>query len=815
MSQSTISFYAPVDNAYRRSANARQNPLSNIATANGDVSYSVLYTNVRELYVPPNGSSLVGATTSNGIIQAPMYGNSAGSVNVSLARSTFLSNVQHISRVGSFDFSSNGNLMYVMDDYTGIVSMTNLGASYNVATACTNSIYNRANSWLRVNTPNVAAVYSSPSGNNIYVMSSDYKLVQYSLAANSDLYAATNVASATQVSSWVMKDMSIGRDGGNLYVSYSIGSSLTFLSKYILPTPWSIGTISTQSTFDIPMANANILETSHYISPTGTNLFYYIKTANNVSRVYRRTMPTPWFPFSSVAADSFIVDANVVSTALGLEFSDDGTKMYLNGGNLVHTFNLANSWSLASGVTYDSNAVMQTKVNSRSLTFTDYGNNVIYANYDVTNRGNASIIHRETLSQSWNVASYTLSNTAPGTLFPRLGSDLPTSIAISTTGNTILVGAYGSSNYIKQYDMTDSWNLQSAVLSNTYVLPNNGQVGGMNSFTMIGDNVFYAIDSNNTAFSYNIASANANSLSFKSSYPFTGDRATTGLAVSSNNSFLFSTSKSNAAEVPTFRKHVMSEASNVASAAYISSYTLSYPVESELGNSSILGMFISNSGKKLFFQGTVFTYEYALDTAWDFSTIRYVKRANTQFKLGSGAIGLYFSPNGEYAFTYNTGSASVNICRMSKPWDISTFGSSTTQSFSLFSSRTVKKIIMSPNGRYFMLADTGGAVYTYTLSTAYDISTLTLSSNTGFTYTDIDVSPCGRYVMTLRDAGLGSKGFDTYRTLVAPWDFSTYTTVNGIALGITFPVDYVYYTPMGDTIIGFGLASGMLYKIRM
>ena len=813
MTQSTIIFSAPQDNVYRRSSNARQVPLSNTTTSNGETSFSLLYSNVSELQLTANGASIVGCTTSNGVVQVPLIGNSAGSINVSLARSTFLSNVQHIGRVGSLDFSANGNLLYLMDDYNGVVSMTNLGASFNVASACTNSIYNRANSWLRVQLADTSSVFSSPAGDNIYVMSSGAGMIQYTLSNSSDLYTAVNVASRPS-SSYVNKDISIGRNGGNVYISY-INGNLSYIARYPLSTPWSLATFSGSTSF-YELPQSNVVETSHYINSIGTNLYYYVKTANNTSAVYKRNITTPWIPFFSVSNGSYTVPSNVVSTALGLEFSDDGTKMYLNGDNKIHTFRLENAWSIAAGVTYDSSATIPTKTRSRSITFSNYGNNVMYCNFDVNGTGNSAIVHREVLTEAWNVASYVISNTAPGTLFLESGTDTPTSISFSSNGARLLVGLYSSNNYIKQYDLSDSWNLQSAVLSNVYTIPNSNQVGQLKSFNLLNDNVLYAMDSNNSAFRFDTVGAQANSLTFNSSYTFTGNTATRGLAVTPNSKFIFSTSTSNVSAVPILQRHTMNTAGDLSTAEYIYTYTLTYPIGSEAPEWGVTGMFISNSGKKLFFQDYRWTYEYSLSTPWDFSTIRYVRKANTQFKLGAGATGLYFSPNGEYAYSFNTGSTSINVVRMSKPWDITTFGSSSTQNFTLFGASTIRNMKISPNGKYFVLAESNGTFSTYILSATYDITTRTAFTSSSATFTDIDYSPCGRYFMTLADGGLGSKRFDTWRvTSNTGWDYSSYAgPVNSTSI-TTFPLDRIIYNPMGDTIIGFSTTNRMLYKIRM
>ena len=116
---------------------------------------------------------------------------------------------------------------------------------------------------------------------------------------------------------------------------------------------------------------------------------------------------------------------------------------------------------------------------------------------------------------------------------------------------------------------------------------------------------------------------------------------------------------------------------------------------------------------------------YSLYTPWDVSTINLPKIGNSiGFPFGnpSGIYGQYFSPNGENLFFANSSRNGVFKYTLSTPWDVST---SSYSSGNVFSGGTVispQYLEFSPDGLFMFVTVSGGLLKRYTLTTAWDIS---------------------------------------------------------------------------------------------
>ena len=119
-------------------------------------------------------------------------------------------------------------------------------------------------------------------------------------------------------------------------------------------------------------------------------------------------------------------------------------------------------------------------------------------------------------------------------------------------------------------------------------------------------------------------------------------------------------------------------------------------------------------------------YQYSLSTAWDVSTASY-DSINQSSLAESSPAGLFFKPDGTKMYITGFNSDAIQEINLSTAWDIS--NASVYQSFSILSqTSTPTGIHFNYNGTLVFITGTGeDSVFKYSLSTAWDISTASLS----------------------------------------------------------------------------------------
>jgi sugar lactone lactonase YvrE len=165
-------------------------------------------------------------------------------------------------------------------------------------------------------------------------------------------------------------------------------------------------------------------------------------------------------------------------------------------------------------------------------------------------------------------------------------------------------------------------------------------------------------------------------------------------------------------------------------------YTLSSPFElssaTYSGNSFLVSqdggekaIWFKPDGLKMYIVGnsTDDAFQYTLSTAWDISTASY---DSVSFALSAGIItplGLYFKPDGTSFFVADLRNDEVLQFDLSTAWDLST-ASISPNTFSIASqSANATGLSFKDDGAKMYVTDfSTAAVYQYTLSTAWDIT---------------------------------------------------------------------------------------------
>ena len=210
---------------------------------------------------------------------------------------------------------------------------------------------------------------------------------------------------------------------------------------------------------------------------------------------------------------------------------------------------------------------------------------------------------------------------------------------------------------------------------------------------------------------------------------------------------------------------------NIANTSYDS---ISYDVSSQV--SVPIDLHFKIDGTKMYiFSSDDSIYEYSLSNPWDISTSSYTSNSFSTSGQDTVPRSLFFKPDGTKLYTVGNLNDRIYQYSLSTAWSIST-ASYDSKSF-LTSSQAAdpEAVFLKPDGtKMYVLDGTNDAVYQYSLSTAWDISTASYDSSS------ISVSPeTAPYSIFFDPNGLEmfvlGQGADRVHqfSLSTAWDIST------------------------------------------
>lgn len=170
-------------------------------------------------------------------------------------------------------------------------------------------------------------------------------------------------------------------------------------------------------------------------------------------------------------------------------------------------------------------------------------------------------------------------------------------------------------------------------------------------------------------------------------------------------------------------------------------------------------------------------YQYTLSTAWDVSTASYASKSFSVATEQLNPYGLFFKSDGTKMYIAGTTGDAIFQYSLSTAWDVST-ASYDSVSFSVASEGTFPSgLAFSDDGTSMYVSDAVDFISQYTLSTAWDLSTASYASKS-FSTVGIDTNP---YQMVFADSGarmffVGTQFDKIYEVeLSTAWDVSTGT----------------------------------------
>jgi hypothetical protein len=226
-------------------------------------------------------------------------------------------------------------------------------------------------------------------------------------------------------------------------------------------------------------------------------------------------------------------------------------------------------------------------------------------------------------------------------------------------------------------------------------------------------------------------------------------------------------------------------------------------------------LFFSPDGLKMYVIGSVGddVNEYNLSTAWVVSSAVFV----TNFSVASqenAPSGLFFRADGTKMYIVGQTNDTVFQYTLSTPWSIAT-ASYDSISFSVAAEATPNGLFFKPNGlSMYMVGSTGDAVYQYTLSTAWNVSTATFLQSFSVFGQESQPNAVTFTADGSRMFVMGQTGDDVnVYNLTTPWDISTLAFVNVFSVaGQDTTPQGIYIKPDGTKMYILGSTNDTVFQ---
>jgi sugar lactone lactonase YvrE len=485
--------------------------------------------------------------------------------------------------------------------------------------------------------------------------------------------------------------------------------------------------------------------------------------------IHEYDLSTAW-DFSTASYSQSLSVSSAETTPQGIFFKDDGTKMFIigNTGDAVHEYTLSTAWDISTASFVDSTSISSQSTNPQDLFFKSDGTKLYVL------AGFGSAIHQYTLSTAWDASSLS---------YDSVSFDLDNTINASSAkgiffkpDGTELWAVFDGGNRLAQFNLSTAWDVSTASYDSVIGLVNFSEEGTPQAlfFKSDGSKLYIVGQTNDTVYQYSTLPDTTIDISSGTYFNYTP---------SSTTKFAFSNPPASGAAAGfalALTGANVAEGYDIANASYdgvslsLSPYT------------SIRGLFFKDDGTKLYVvsAGATAVYEYNLSTAWDVSSGTYSQAFDVGNQEGNPNT-IFFKDDGTKMYILGRNGDDVNEYNLSTAWDIST--ASYSQVFSVASQETNPfGMFFKPDGlKLYIIGLINNTVYEYTLTTAWDVSSASYSSNS-FSVNSQDTNP---REINFNDNGtkmymIGIANDNVYEyDLSTAWDVST-ASYNSVSFSI-------------------------------
>jgi sugar lactone lactonase YvrE len=344
-----------------------------------------------------------------------------------------------------------------------------------------------------------------------------------------------------------------------------------------------------------------------------------------------------------------------------------------------------------------------------------------------------------------------------------------------------IAGTISGGSLVVEYDLATPWDIATASYVQNFSVYAKEESPRSIFFKPDGTKMYVGGTSSNRVNEYSLSTAwDISSASFSSDFFVGFQDAAQGLFFKPDGTKMYTAGQANADAI---YEYSLSTAWDVTSASYVQNFSVASQ------DTSPTDLFFKADGTKMYFSGNVndSVYEYDLSTAWDISTSSYVQSFSVASQDGV-PLGLFFKDDGTKVFILGNLNSSVFSYDLSSAWDISTASYSfppTTDYFSVAAQEA------TPNGMFFkddgtqmyIIGSTGDRVYEYSLSVAWDVTSASYVRNFSVSAQDtlptsVFFKPDGTKMYITGAAGDDVNEYD----LSTAWNISTASYVQNFSV---------------------------------
>ncbi len=471
----------------------------------------------------------------------------------------------------------------------------------------------------------------------------------------------------------------------------------------------------------------------------GTNL-YSSDDGNNEINEY--ACSTAYDPSTGTLTSTFTF-THSPGTLYDFIWANSGAKLYICDGSSVYQYSASTAYDVST-LSYDSKTFNFTAnvTACTSLIMNSTGTKVFVLD------GNSSAdIYSYTLSTAYDIstASYDSVTFDVNALTSNGGKGM----TVNPDGTKIWVGATNNNIKIYMINLSTAWDLSTASLDNFFDVAGTSTGGAVNSMAWDSDGSSLTIC---TGGSQDIEVYDTISYSFGGlgfgDVVFTAQSPSYDVESFATNWLLFNddgtkcyTSDGNNLEVDEW---TLTTAWDVSTASITASFAATHPTPTFYRTGTIIegGASWGDSGGKFYIWDTDQNiYQYSASTAYDVTTLSYdSKSVSTGVGTGVPTFGPIFSSDGTTAVWAST----INLYQytLGTAWDISTASSTNTVAYRTYIEDNDSAIGIAANndGTKLYITTKDALAYELELSTAWDITTISLGGTENFGATIIDVA---------------------------------------------------------------------------
>jgi len=207
---------------------------------------------------------------------------------------------------------------------------------------------------------------------------------------------------------------------------------------------------------------------------------------------------------------------------------------------------------------------------------------------------------------------------------------------------------------------------------------------------------------------------------------------------------------------------------------------------------------------------------FTLGTAWDISTISHDTYILSAFDFDSGISDLFFKPDGTSFFTRGNNTQSIIEVNLSTAWDISTASFVSTSNAAFIGGRELvpTDVKFKTDGtKMYVTGMNSDKIREYTLATAWDLSNVTYTQE--FSFSSQEANPEATFWKPdgteLYMTGYVNDTFHQY-TLSTAWDISTASLTRTVGPGPGLNPHGLFFKPDGSSWYYVGTGDKTVYN---